>query len=159
MIFNKHIYPFHKEELDEIIQLSPLNYDNNVQYKAFFNGIKRLGKPKTSFSIKSLLRNSTEFYEKYSTLSSENFFSLKKRYELNKYELRDLNIKELSTTANQESLEGFNNQAIIENFLTRLCRDFLKTIKAVYPKQELTETLLFKAMGVKPFEKANFLQP
>jgi Ca2+-binding EF-hand superfamily protein len=157
-ILNKYVYPFTKQELDSLLAMSPKNYEDLIQYKAFFHGIRRLGKPRTHFSLQKMLKNSYEFYEKYKTISSDNFFNLKKIYELRKYELQHLNLKAFSKSG-AEDLDNFNNQVIVENFLIKLSRDFFRTIKAVYPNQELTEGLIFKTFGIKPFEKNSFMQP
>lgn len=57
-ILNKYVYPFTKQELDSLLAISPKNYQNEIQYKAFFNGIKRLGKPRTQLSLQKMLKNS-----------------------------------------------------------------------------------------------------
>lgn len=158
-ILNKYVYPFSNEELDAIINLCPMNYNDRIQYKGFFNGIRRLGRPKTQCSLKKLLANNYEFFEKYETLSAQNFFTLKRNYDLRKYELEDIDFQALEQNTGEDNLENFNNNVIIENFLVKLSRDFFKTIKAVYPNQELTEGLIFKTLGIKPFEKVNFIQP
>jgi hypothetical protein len=80
-----------------------------------------------------MLKNCFDFYEKFSTVSADNFFSLKKIYELRKYDLCNIDIKVLRLGNTEDTMENFNNQVCVENFLIKLSRDFFRTVKAVYP--------------------------
>ena len=160
-IMNKFVYPFTPGELDEILQLSPKTYKGMIQYRAFFNGIRRLGRPRTLFSVKKLLGIRTDFYESFDTIVAENYFSLKNGYEFMKYDLRLLNIQLLADEDEDDAnLENFNNRVLLDNFVINFSRDFLRAVKAGYPSREaLTDDLIFRTFGIKDFEWDNFLQP
>lgn len=158
-ILNKFVYPFTNEELELIIEMSPKNYDKDIQYKVFFNAIRRLSRPRTQLSLERLLSNAFEFYEKFETISAENYFNLKQSYDLRSYQLPKLNYSSFRSSSNDEDLESFNNTAIVDNFVVKLSRDFFRTLKAVYPNQQLTEGLVFKQFSIKNFEKDSFISP
>ena len=160
-ILDKYVFPFTKDELSELVFMCPRNYDGLIQYKAFFNAIKRLGKPKSLLSVPKLLGQKYDFYEKYRTICAENFFALKKLYDFRKYDLKLLNLELLvQGNVNQNDIENFNNMVILENFMVKFSRDFLKTVKMVNPnKEKVTEDMIFRAFGLKVFEKDNFLNP
>lgn len=160
-ILNKYIYPFDTKELELLLHLSPKNYEGFVQYRPFFNGVRRLGKPRTLYSVPKLIGSKYDFHERHQTICAENFFTLKKSYDLRKHDLSKLNLRLLSNEDEEaENLDNYNNKVLLDNFVILTCRDFFKTIKAVYPsKKTLPENVIYKTMGLKIFEKNNFLQP
>lgn len=160
MIIDDPTYKLSMNQMDDIMELCPRSFDNEIKYTEFFLLIKKLGKPNSLFSVANLLKFEKDGLTQndYQMITADDYFKVKSHYDL-----RNFNLHTFKMSRGRKGIEGidnFNNKICLQNFLRKFSQECIEKIREMYYQKKIVKDKYFyKGFGISEFESSQFIFP